>query len=93
MLIYAMKCPELVKAIMSRKFWTLGLYFEQYELDTDRGVIFGIGENGNPKYALEDFKFNEYSEWKKIMEEFGVSMSKVSIKAINWNPIFEEVTA
>lgn len=93
MVVYAMRCPELVKAIVSRKFWTLSTYFSGYELDIDKGIIFGVGEYGNPRYALEDFKFNEYSEWKKIMVEFGVSMSKVSVKAIGWTPKFEEVTA
>lgn len=85
-----MKAPELVKAIDSHMFWHLNLYFDRFEIDSARGVIFGIGgSSSNPKYTLEDFCFNEAAEWDKVKETFGEGVKTYEVKAVNWNPIFK----
>lgn len=87
MIVYALKSEGLVKALKERASWTLNVYFSGFEADYERGVIFGIHPN-NPKDALKDFKFNEYSEFKKLKESYGVTMN-CPVKAIQWMPVFE----
>lgn len=88
MIVYALKSESIVKALKDKASWTLGMYFDGCEVDYERGVIFGIHPN-NPKYVLEDFKFNEYSEFKKLKESYGITMN-CPVKAIQWMPVFEQ---
>ena len=86
MIVYALKSEGIVKALKDKASWTLGVYFDNYEVDYENSVIFGLD---NPKYALEDFKFNEYSEFKKLKESYGVTMN-CPVKAIQWMPVFKQ---
>ncbi len=87
MIVYALKSEGLVKALKERASWALNVYFRGFEVDYERGIIFGIYPN-NPKDTLEDFKFSAYSEFKKLKESYGITMN-CPVKAIQWMPVFE----
>lgn len=86
MIIYCMQAPNLVKAILSRTIWSLNLYFEDFEIDSERGRIFGMR---NPKYSLEDFMFNESTDYETVKNKFNFSRDEVKVVAANWNPTIE----
>ena len=86
MIIYCMQSPNLVKAILSNTIWSLNMYFEDFEIDSERGRIFGMR---NPKYSLEDFMFNESTDYETIKNKFNFSRDEVKIVAVNWNPNIE----
>lgn len=79
-----MQAPNLVKAILSRTIWSLNMYFSDYEIDSERGRIYGLS---NPKYALEDFMFNENSDFELLKHKFNFLSKEVKLIAANWNPI------
>ena len=81
-----MQSPNLVKAILSRTIWSLNMYFDEFEIDSERGRIFGLR---NPKYSLEDFMFNESTDYENLKTKFNFSKDEVKLVASNWNPIIE----
>ena len=86
MIVYCMQAPNLVKAILSRTIWSLNMYFEDFEIDSERGRIFGMR---NPEFSFQDFSFNEYDDYQKLKQNFGFDSKEIKVVSANWNPVIE----